>query len=86
MKPEPIPHDSHVAHAHKLMRQSGFTLHALQFPRRPRELAALCALNGLADPAKAPVGWRYFPNAGMKAWWERQSDAEITASIAKARG
>lgn len=57
------PHDAHVQLAHRLMRDVGFTLAALQYPRSPRALAELRRRNGMPDHIVEPVGWRYWPNA-----------------------
>lgn len=59
-----------VADAHAV-REAGFTEAALQFPRSHRELVAICAFNGLADPSSAPRGWHYFPNAATAKAWRR---------------
>lgn len=52
------------------VRQAGFTEHALQFPRSEKGIIALCAFNNI-PVEKVPRGWKYWPNAGMKAAWER---------------
>src|SRR4051812_45811737 len=56
------------------VREAGFTEAALAFPRSEAGLVALCAFNGI-KPEQAPPGWRYWPNAGMKACWERVIEA-----------
>ena len=61
---------AHVAGELKAVRDAGFTGHALQFPRSEAGLVALCAFNGI-KVEQAPPGWRYWPNAAMKAAWER---------------
>lgn len=78
-----MEYDAHVLQTHDLFRRAGFTLAAMEFPMGEREFDARCRFNGLpADKLHlAPVPWRYFPNAGMKAWWETKSDAEIEAII-----
>jgi hypothetical protein len=61
---------AYVAGELKAVRDAGFGPGALAFPRSHEGLVALCAFNGI-EPEQAPRGWRYWPNAGMKAAWER---------------
>jgi hypothetical protein len=56
------------------VRDAGFTEEALHYPRSEEGLIALCAFNGIG-PEQAPPGWRYWPNKGMKACWERVIEA-----------
>jgi hypothetical protein len=62
------------------VREAGFTTEAFNFPRHEFETRLLLAFNGYPphqaatmDLSKAPAGWRYYPNAGMKKAWERVS-------------
>lgn len=65
------PHDAHVVAATKVFRDCGFTLAAMEFPRSPEAVTALKRVNGLADDAKVPFPWGYFPNAWMRDNWEQ---------------
>lgn len=65
------PHDAHVQAAHKVFRDCGFTIAAMQYPRPPEALIGLKRFNRLPDDAKAPPAWHYFPNAYMAANWRR---------------
>lgn len=65
------PHDAHVVAATKIFRDCGFTLAAMQYPRRGDALAALKRANGLPADAKVPVAWNYFPNARMRDNWQK---------------
>lgn len=62
-----------MAEAH-YCREAGFTIEALNYPRSPDGLAALCAFNGI-KPEQAPRGWNYWPNVSTKKAWERVIDA-----------
>lgn len=64
--------NAHVVLATKLFRDCGFTLAAMEFPRPPEALTALKRVNGLADDAKVPFAWGYFPNAWMRDYWEQR--------------
>ena len=64
-------HDAHVQAAHKIFRDCGFTLHAMQFPRCADALAGLKRFNGLPDDAKVPLGWHYHPNASVRDNWRK---------------
>ena len=52
------------------VREAGFTLEALRYPRSYEGLIVLCAWNGI-KPEQAPRGWHYWPNEGTKKAWER---------------
>lgn len=65
---------AYVAGELQAVRDAGFTEAALAFPRSEQGLIALCAFNGISV-GQAPRGWRYWPNAGMKACWERVIEA-----------
>lgn len=65
------PPEAHVLLAHKIFRDCGFDLDAMQYKRPPEALAALKAFNGLPPDAKVPFGWGYFPNPHMRGNWER---------------
>lgn len=56
------------------VRDAGFTVEALQYPRDELGLRALCAFNGCSIE-QAPRGWRYYPNEGVKKQWERVTEA-----------
>lgn len=62
-----VAHVMGEAHA---CREVGFTTGALCHPRSEAGLRALCAFSGVSVE-QAPRGWHYWPNAGMKACWER---------------
>lgn len=64
------PHDAHVQAAHKVFRNCGFTIAAMQYPRSPEALVALKRFNGLPDDAKVPPAWNYHPNAWCARRWE----------------
>jgi hypothetical protein len=61
---------AYVAGELQAVRDCGFTVEALNYPRSQEGLIALCAFNGI-KPEQAPRGWRYWPNKGMKNCWER---------------
>jgi hypothetical protein len=61
---------AHVAGELIAVREAGFTEEALKWPRSEKGIVALCAFNGISRE-QAPPGWRYYPNKGMKACWER---------------
>mgnify|MGYP003387322771 CR=1 FL=1 len=63
------PHDAHVVLAHKIFRDCGFTLAAMQFKRPPEALTALKRFNGLPDDAKVPFAWKYHPNIWCAQRW-----------------
>lgn len=63
------PHDAHIQAAHKVFRDCGFTLAAMQWKRPPEALAALKRLNGLPEGAKVPFAWRYHPNEWCARRW-----------------
>jgi hypothetical protein len=67
----PEPHDAHVTAAHKVFRDCGFTLAAMQFPRPPEALSGLKHFNRVADDWKHPFAWNYFPNAYMRDNWRK---------------
>jgi hypothetical protein len=71
LEEQPMPHDQHVVDATKVFRNSGFSLAAMQFPRPPEALIALKRFNGLADDAKTPPAWSYFPNAWFRDNWRK---------------
>jgi hypothetical protein len=56
--------------ARQAVRDAGFDDESLQYPRSRLGLIALCAFNGI-PVEKAPPGWKYWPNKGMKSCWER---------------
>lgn len=61
---------AYVAGEMLAVRDAGFDVGALHFPRSEEGLIALCAFNGI-KPEQAPRGWRYWPNAGTQKAWER---------------
>lgn len=61
---------AHVAGECVAVRDAGWTTAALAFPRSHEGLVALCAFNNIPVD-KAPLGWHYWPNAGMQKAWER---------------
>ena len=67
---DPAEHDAHVQLAHKLFRDVGFTIEAMQFPRSPEALDALRKLNNVPAGWVEPVGWRYHPNAWSRDNWK----------------
>jgi hypothetical protein len=69
MTHEPQSHDAHVQAAHKVFRDCGFTIAAMQYPRSAEALLGLKRFNGLRDDAKVPHAWHYHPNAHMAANW-----------------
>ena len=68
---EPEPHDAHVQAAHKVFRDCGFTIAAMQYPRCPEALAGLKRFNRLTPETKVPPAWHYFPNAYMRDNWRK---------------
>lgn len=66
---EPLPHDAHIQTAHKVFRDCGFTLAAMQYPRPPEALAGLRRFNNVPDGYVTPPGWNWFPNAYMRDHW-----------------
>lgn len=65
------PFDAHVSAAHKVFRDCGFTLAAMQFKRTAAALVGLKRFNGLKDDAKVPFAWGYHPNAWCRDNWQR---------------
>lgn len=65
------PHDAHIQAAHKVFRDCGFTLAAIQFKRSHQALIALKRFNGLADDAVVPFAWNYHPNKWCRDHWRQ---------------
>ena len=63
------PHHAHIEAAHKVFRDCGFTLAAMQYPRPHAALIALKRFNGLPDDARVPAAWNYHPNAWCAQRW-----------------
>jgi hypothetical protein len=66
-----IAHDAHVTAAHKVFRDVGFTLAAMQYKRPPEALAALKRFNGVSNDYSPPFAWAYFPNAWCRDNWRK---------------
>ncbi len=66
---EPVPHDAHVVQAHKLFRDCGFELSAMQYPRSPEALAALREFNRVPATWVHPIPWEYHPNEWCAQRW-----------------
>ena len=75
MANEEEPHDTHVQAAHKLFRDCGFTLAAMQYKRSPEAIAALRAFNRAPDSWQHPLGWEYFPNAWCRDYWNLKKES-----------
>jgi hypothetical protein len=65
---------AHIMREAHAVREAGFTIDALNYPRSREGLIALCAFNGI-KPEQAPRGWHYWPNPQMKKSWERVIEA-----------
>lgn len=63
------PHDAHIQAAHKVFRECGFTLAAMQYKRTQDALNGLKRFNGCSNDANVPFAWGYFPNAYMRDNW-----------------
>jgi len=70
--PEPEQYDHHEQAARKIFRDSGFEIAAMQYKRTPAQIDALKAFNGVPPEWKHPFAWGYFPNPGMRAFWEKK--------------
>lgn len=57
----------------KQLRDTGFTAKARDYPKDETALRLVCAFNGV-DPAIAPPGWWFHPNASSREAWLRVID------------
>jgi hypothetical protein len=60
----------------KQLRDAGYTSDARKYPHSERAFRCLCAFNGI-DPDKAPMAWRFAPNAHCRDAWERVAATTI---------
>jgi len=65
------------------LRAIGFTEHALFHPRDDLAFLMICAFCNY-EPDKAPWGMRFFPNASVKAAWDRVAAVALAAAPAPA--
>lgn len=73
---EAEPRDAHVQQAHKLFRDCGFTLMAMQFKRSPESLQALRDFNRAPENWAHPIPWEYHPNE----WCARRDNSPLYLS------
>ncbi|HLP68340.1 MAG TPA: hypothetical protein VK181_12560 [Rhizobium sp.] len=66
---EPEPHHAHIEAAHKVFRDCGFTLAAMQYPRSAEALEGLRRFNKVPATWQHPFAWGYFPNEHMRDNW-----------------
>lgn len=67
---EQEPHDAHVILAHKIFRDCGFTLAAMQYKKPAAALEGLKKFNRVPEGYTVPFAWGFFPNAYMRDNWE----------------
>lgn len=52
------------------LRETGYTLDALNYPLSPEAFAELCKFNNVPAGYAVPHSWRYAPNSYVQQYWE----------------